>query len=119
MAPLFCLFIMLNVFVLTVHAADDAEEYAFSVADGNTNIHTTGYDSPLDPVSQKDHHILPEHKHSRKFQTNKHITLKVVMPVPESIQPVFVAESVVKVPRIPEKYSYQFYKEINPPPPKA
>ncbi len=111
----------LNLLVLEASAqiSDVPDEEGFSVEQGRTEIENTGYDSPFDPISHKNASILPEHRHNKKFQSVKHIDLKVVVP-----QLVFPAayvyyDEVVNTPVLPDSYQYLYYREINPPPPKA
>lgn len=119
-ARIFCLLFALNVMALGVQAQDDGDDDGFSVELDldQVNIHATGYDSPYDMTSHKAV-MFPEHKHSKKFQSVKHINFKVIVPqfvIPAIFQ---VYDVAVNTPVLPHQYKFLFYRKINPPPPKS
>ncbi len=113
------LFLTLNVFVLTVHADDmDDCDYDFDISLTQTVIHVHHKEIKDLEHAPVQTHVSQDHKHPKKYQSVKHISFKVVVPVALKLQHPVVPDQAVRKPVIPKNYEYLFCREINPPPPK-
>lgn len=62
--------------------------------------------------------LLPEHKHNRKYQVVKFISIEIILPETPQAQPLIFFDALpAHTPRLPKVYNYLFFREINPPPP--
>jgi len=99
-----------------------AQEITFDLADINTahasfapsshRIHSNH--AAYSKEDSRDHH-----KHSKKYRSVKRIVLTIYVSPTINCAPVVTYKDLVFTPSLPDEYRYIFYREINPPPPKA
>lgn len=117
-ARFICLLVTMHIFALTASAEAglDADGYDVEL-DGDAIFSNSGEYSI--PHQYHITHIVPVHHHNKKLQTNKHVSFKTILSEIElpQVPALYYSDSQPIV--IPEEYTYLFFKEINPPPPKA
>jgi len=93
---------------------------SFDLEDGEVSITQQGnYGYSIDNADthKKQEHIKSENNGNRKIKFNHHNSIPCCNIDAEDMH-LSYSELEKPTPNIPQKYQYQFFEEINPPPPK-
>jgi hypothetical protein len=114
----------MHVFVLGVQANDTDDD--FDLEPGYTTINqiddqAAGYNdmNQQQQQQQKNPVLFSDHHHSKKYQPGKHISVQLFLGFSDYAPPPCFYTSITHTPAIYPAYRYLYFREINPPPPKA
>jgi hypothetical protein len=68
---------------------------------------------------KKESSFLSDHKHGKKYRGGKHVSPDIYFSAFSNPALPRVSQGIAFTPAIPKHYRYLFFREINPPPPKA
>jgi hypothetical protein len=113
----------MHVFVLGVQANDADDDFDLEL--GYTTINqvndqAAGYnDAGRQEQQQKTPVLFSDHHHSKKYQIGKHISVQLFLSFTGYVPAPCFYTSITHIAAIYPAYRYLYFREINPPPPKA
>jgi len=119
-----CLLFACCIFTCIVGTYNDADDLdSFDVELGDTYISSAHDANRFDRESyplptEKRHHVLPEHRHNKKYQNSKFHSFKTIVPETVQTHIVTYTEEPAAYATTHSVYKYLFFREINPPPPR-
>lgn len=105
----------------------------YLLRDQPDRLYVMHFDSSSKTVIKKDHSpedidrfathhsVTTDHKHGHKQKTSqtRHISFELMLPAPQVTATYEPMQFISHTCMLPTSYSYLFYAEINPPPPKC
>ena len=115
-ARLVTLLVAMQLLNLSIYAQDFKP---FSGTDEDTNITESVTEYVIEIVLGHKNAIPEQSQHHKDLHFHKHISFKAVTVFPSYHVPGIQQQNAAAAVPLQESYSYLYYQEINPPPPKA